>query len=161
VLRARFAFTVLIVFSSATAKGKDSVRIVTASPSAGTVLKRGEPVRFDVVVHYELTSEDSAILSLSLEQLRSSAGGCKLSGKARASAGELVLAVDIPIRRGSRDVDASLTWPGDTGKVTRDRVYGSGYVTFVPMYWKNANGARGARFRIFEETADYCYPFGQ
>lgn len=84
------------------------------------------------VVHYELTSRRSAILSLSLEQLRLSAGGCK-SGPSHQHSGILVTAVNITVRKGSRDIKASITWPGDT---------------------------RGDRFRVVEETSDCCYTFG-
>jgi hypothetical protein len=39
-------------------------------------------------------------------------------------------------------------------------VYGSGYVSFTPMFWVNNNGARGARIDFFGTYANYCYQFG-
>jgi hypothetical protein len=156
----RLAIALFLLIGPVGANAEDSVRIVSISPPAGTALARGTPLRFRFVVHYELTSRRSAILSLSLEQLRSRASGCKSDPSDRHS-GELVTAVNIPVRKGSRDIETSITWPGDTGKGTSGRIYGSGYVTFVPMYWENRDGARGDRFRILEETADYCYTFGQ
>jgi hypothetical protein len=130
------------------------VKIDFASPSSGTVLTRGKPIHFNVNVEYNLVSTDAAILALSLSQGPSSNGGCN-------KAGDFVAAAEAPIQRGLGGMKLTLVWPGDTGEGTGGRVYGTGYLTFVPSFWANVNGNRGARFRLFAPTSEYCYPFGQ
>jgi hypothetical protein len=132
----------------------DRVVLDSANPKPGTYLKRGNPIVFHINVSYNLSSADSAILSISTAQLRSSPGGCK------GGAGELTDAVEIPIMRGRHTAQLSLTWSGDTGSATRGRVYGSGYLSFSPMFWASNNGSRGARLDFFGTDPSYCYQFG-
>ena len=70
----------------------DSVALDSVEPKRGTYLKTGHPVSFNITVSYNLVSADSAILSISTAQLRTSPA---------AVVGELVDAVDVPIVRGA------------------------------------------------------------
>lgn len=132
----------------------DSVALDSVLPPPGTYLKRGQPVAFNISVTYNLVSVDSAILSISTAQLRNSPAGC-------AGSGELSDAVQLRIFRGKHQEQVKLTWSGDTGSSTKGRVYGTGYVSFVPMFWAVENGARGKRLNVFGTYTNYCYQFGQ
>jgi hypothetical protein len=133
----------------------DSVALDSITPKPGTYLKRGRPITFNIDASYNLGSADSAILSISTVQLRTSAAGC------RAGSGELVDAVEVPIVRGTHQVQVRLTWSGDTGSATKGRIYGSGYLSFSPVFWASNNGARGARLDFFGTYSEDCYQFGQ
>jgi hypothetical protein len=132
----------------------DSVAIDSVVPSSGTYLKRGQPITFSLTISYNLVSADSAILSISTAQLRSSPMGCA------GGSGELSDAVQVPIVRGKHQTHANLTWSGDTGLSTKGRIYGSGYVSFDPMFWATNNGARANRIAYFGTYSNYCYQFG-
>jgi len=133
----------------------DSVALDSITPKPGTYLKRGRPITFNMDASYNLASADSAILSISTVQLRTSAAGC------RGGSGELVEAVEVPIVRGTHQVQVRLAWTGDTGSATKGRIYGSGYLSFSPMFWASNNGARGARLDFFGTYSEDCYQFGQ
>jgi hypothetical protein len=132
----------------------DSISFNSVTPTPGTYLKRGGPVAFNIDLTYNLVSADSAILSISTEQIRTSAAGCK------GGSGELVDAVELPITRGMHRVQTQLAWSGDTGYATKGRVYGNGYLSFTPMFWASNNGARGERINFFGTYSDWCYQFG-
>jgi len=132
----------------------DSVALDSINPRPGTYLKRGQPVTFNLDVSYNLASADSAILSISTAQFRTSAAGCRGGG------GELVDAVEVPIVRGTHKAQARLTWSGDTGSATGGRIYGNGYLSFSPMFWASNNGVRGARLDFFGIYSEDCYQFG-
>jgi hypothetical protein len=131
----------------------DSFALDSVLPPSGTYLKRGQPITFDMSITYNLVSADSAILSISTAQLRNSPAAC-------AGSGELSDAVQLRIVRGKHRDQVKLTWSGDTGLSTKGRVYGSGYVSFVPMFWAIENGTRGKRLNVFPTDANYCYQFG-
>lgn len=133
----------------------DSVALDSITPRPGTYLKRGRPITFNMDASYNLASADSAILSISTVQLRTSAAGC------RGGSGELVDAVEVPIVRGKHQVQVRLTWSGDTGSATKGRIYGNGYLSFSPMFWASNNGARGARLDFFGTYSEDCFQFGQ
>ena len=132
----------------------DSVALDSVEPKPGTYLRTGQSVPFNISVSYNLVSADSAILSISTAQLRSSPAGCS------GGAAELVDAVEVPIVRGKHQAVTRLTWSGDTGVATKGRIYGNGYVSFSPMFWASNNGARGVRLDYFGTYAEYCYQFG-
>jgi hypothetical protein len=132
----------------------DSVQLVSVSPEPGAPLKRGGPVPFEMLVDYNLASVDSAILSVSVAELPASGAQCQGTG------GELSDAVEKPIVRGKHQVKVLLTWSGDMGAATKGRVYGKGFLTFVPMFWANVDGHRAARINFFGKTTSYCYEFG-
>jgi hypothetical protein len=131
----------------------NSVVLLSASPASGTYLKRGTPIPFNIVVDYNLVSADSAILSISSAQMSSSSAGC-------AGGGELSDAVEVPIQRGTHRTSAKLIWSGDTGLATKGRIYGSGYVSFIPMFWASNNGQRTQRIASFDVYKEFCYRFG-
>jgi len=131
----------------------NSVAFNSVEPASGTYLKRGQPVAFNINVSYNLTSVDSAILSISSAQFPSSDARC-------SGGGELTDAVQLPIVRGSHSAQVRLVWSGDTGASTKGRVFGSGFVSFLPMFWANNNGTRGERTNLFGTYAEYCYQFG-
>jgi hypothetical protein len=132
----------------------DSVALDSVHPAPGTNLKTGQPVPFNINVIYNLVSADSAILSVSTAQIRTSASACS------SGSGELVDAVEVPIMRGKHIAAVHLTWSGDTGSATKGRIYGNGYLSFSPMFWASNNGARGARLDYFGIYGEYCYQFG-
>jgi hypothetical protein len=132
----------------------DSVALTSVQPPPGTYLKTGQPVPFNINVSYNMVSADSAILSISTVQVRTSTANC-------SGGGELVDAVEVPITRGRHQIVTQLTWSGDTGSATRGRIYGSGYLSFSPMFWASNNGARSARLDYFGTYAEYCYQFGK
>ena len=142
------------VMTSAATEATDSVELVAVSPKPGTHLGRGQPLPFGIAVTYNLVSADVAILSLSTAQFPASMGACSGSG------GELVDAIQVPIQRGRHEVKVSLTWSGDTGRASKGRVFGQGYIGFAPMFWANNNGSRGERLKFFGINPDFCYPFG-
>ncbi len=131
----------------------NSVALNSVEPISGTYLKRGQPVTFNINLSYNLTSADTAILSISTAQFRSSTEQC-------AGGGELTDAVQVPIVRGRHQAQVSLVWSGDTGASTKGRIFGSGFVSFLPMFWVNNNGARGERTNLFGTYTEYCYQFG-
>src|SRR5712671_5728458 len=120
----------------------NSVALNSVEPASGTYLKRGEPVAFNINVSYNLASANSAILSISSAQFPSSSARC-------SGGGELTDAVQLPIVRGSHSTQVRLVWSGDTGASTKGRVFGSGFVSFLPMFWATNNGARGERINLF------------
>lgn len=136
---------------SAQKNPNDSVELLSATPQPGSHLERGQPLRFDIRLAYDLVSANVAILSLSTAQFRDSCNG---------TGGELVDAVDVPIQNGRHVIQISLTWSGDTGRATKGRIYGRGFLGFQPMFWVNNGGSRGERLKDFGTPAGYCYPFG-
>ena len=130
----------------------NSVALDSVEPS-GPYLKRGQPITFNMQVSYNLVSADSAILSISAAQFSNSPMGC-------GGGGELTDPVQLPISRGQHEAKVSLTWSGDTGASTKGRVFGSGYLSFVLMFWTNSNGSRGERINSFGIYKEYCYQFG-
>jgi hypothetical protein len=68
--------------------------------------------------------------------------------------------VDVPIVRGKHQVAVRLIWSGVAGVATKGRIYGSGYLSFSPMFWASNDGARGAWLDNFRVYAEYCYQFG-
>ena len=136
------------------AEPTNSVSLDSVQPPKGTYLKRGQPITFNLTVSYNLATADSAILSISTAQFRSSPAGC-------GGGGELTDAVEVPIVRGQHQAQVSVTWSGDTGATTKGRTFGSGYVSFMPMFWaKNNSGGRGERTNLFPTYSEYCYQFG-
>lgn len=133
----------------------DSVALTSVQPPPGTYLKSGQPVTFNLGVSYNLATAESAILSISTVQIRTSGAGCN------GQDDELVDAVEIPIVHGKHEAKVRLTWSGDTGAATKGRIYGQGYLSFSPMFWASNNGARGARLDYFGTYAEHCYPFGR
>ena len=119
----------------------NSVALNSVEPASGTYLKRGQPVAFNLNVSYNLASADAA-------SARCSGGG------------ELTDAAQLPIVQGSHSAQVRLVWSGDTGASTKGRVFGSGFVSFLPMFWANNNGPRGERINLFGTYAEYCYQFG-
>jgi len=132
----------------------DSVALNSVQPPPGAYLKAGQPVPFNINVTYNQVSADSAILSISTVQVRTSTANC-------SGGGELVDAVDVPIMRGRHQIMTQLKWSGDTGSATGGRIFGSGYLSFSPMFWANNNGVRSARLDYFGTYAEYCYQFGR
>ena len=131
----------------------NSVALNSVEPVSGTYMKRGQPVTFNINLSYNLASADTAILSVSTAQFPSSTARC-------SGGGELTDAVQLPIVRGSHQAQVRLVWSGDTGASTKGRVFGSGFVSFLPMFWANSNGARGERINLFGTYTEYCYQFG-
>jgi hypothetical protein len=117
----------------------DSVALDFINPRPGTYLKRGQPVTFNIDVSYNLASADSAILSISTAQLRTSAAGCRGGG------GELVDAVEVPIVHGTHQAQARLTWSGDTVSATGGRIYGNGYLLTDVLGQQQCRARRAAR----------------
>ena len=132
----------------------NSVALDSVEPAAGTYLKRGQPVTFNITLSYNLVSADSAILSVSTAQFQNSPSRC-------GGGGELTDAVEAPIVRGKHQAQVHLTWSGDTGASTKGRTFGSGYISFMPMFWTTNNGARGERINLFGTYSEFCYQFGQ
>ncbi len=131
----------------------DSVVFDLVEPAPGPSLKTGSPVTFGIQATYNLVSADAAFLSVSTEQISLSAKGC-------GAGGELVDAVQVPIVRGKHRVSVHLVWSGDTGTADKGHVYGSGYLSFSPMFWANNQGSRGARTAYFGTFSEDCYRFG-
>lgn len=136
---------------SAPMNPNDSVELLSAMPQPGTNLERGRPLRFDIRLAYNFVSADAAILSVSTAQFRSRCNGTQ---------GELVDAVEVPIQNGRHIIQISLTWSGDTGRATKGRIFGQGFLAFSPAFWANKSGSRGELLKHFEIPAGYCYPFG-
>ena len=132
---------------------EDSVQILGISPAAGSTLRRGAPLTFNIRVAYSLQSMDTAILSMSVAQVRE--GPLQCAGKE----GELTDATQVPIERGEHKVDIALTWSGDTGAATSGRIAMKGYLLFVPMFWRSNGGARGDRIRVFHGYDRLCMRF--
>jgi hypothetical protein len=130
----------------------DSVQFNAVNPPPGTHLQRGNLVPFNIDLTYNLVSADTAILSVSTAQIRSTSG-CSGSG-------ELVDAIEVPISRGTHKTRLTLTWSGDTGLKSKGRIYGQGSLGFDPMFWASNNGSRGERLKYFGINTNYCYSFG-
>lgn len=132
----------------------NSLAFDTVEPTAGAYLKRGQQVTFNIELSYNLVSADSAILSVSTAQFHDSPLRC-------GGSGELTDAVEIPIVHGKHQTQVHLTWSGDTGASTGGRTFGSGYLSFMPMFWASNNGVRGERINLFGTYSEYCYQFGR
>jgi|KBSMisStaDraftv2_1062788.scaffolds.fasta_scaffold55544_2 hypothetical protein len=135
-------------------KDQDSVQILDIVPPPQSYVHRGQPQTFHLKVAYSLQSADIAILSLSVAEFRDSEAGC--SGRQ----GELSDATELEIMRGTHTVDVALDWSGDTGKATKGRVFGKGYLGVVPMFWHSESGHRTDRIRVFEGYDGVCIRFG-
>ncbi len=135
------------------AANKPDPKLTLKEPIAHVVDVSTNSVALNSVESYNLASADSAILSISSAQFPSSSARC-------SGGGELTDAVQLPIVRGSHTAQVRLVWSGDTGASTKGRVFGSGFVSFLPMFWATNNGARGERINLFGTYAEYCYQFG-
>jgi hypothetical protein len=136
------------------AAGEDSLQILDVSPAPGTYMHTGQAQTFRVVVAYSLASADTAILAMSVSQIRQSAAGCS------SPSGELTDASQVAITRGQRTLTMDVSWSGDSAAATKGRQFGSGYLTFAPSFWQNTNGQRGDRIDYFTGYSSVCYPFG-
>lgn len=130
---------------------EDSVQIVDVSPAPGAVLKRGVPQTFHMKVLYTLQSADTAIMSMSIAQIRDSGVACNVADAA------LIDTVEVAIERGRHQVDVTLNWSGDSGAATQGRVYGKGFLSFVPSFWQRTGTGRRHQFTGYESV---CMQFG-
>lgn len=133
---------------------EDSVRLVSMTPPPGTYLHRLIRQPINVVLEYSLVSESSALLSVSVAQIRQSAAGCS------TNAGQLTDATSIPIMHGRHSVSVTVSWSGDTPEATKGQTDMQGYLKLVPMFWQSLGGSRGERIRQFNGYDAFCLKFG-
>lgn len=137
----------------------DSITLVsveTEETGAGQTVQRGHRVAMIVTVRYTLASHDSAVLSISTAQFH--------DPQHCTGDGELVDAQERVVYRGSGTVSIPITWSGDTGEHSKGRIFGSGSLSFMGMFWVNYNGKsrprlQSARFGLFDFYNDYCVAF--
>ncbi len=132
----------------------DSVRLIKATPPAGTHLMRGNPVPIDVEVEYDLVSQDEALLEISIGEMPADVPDCKTKKR-----GQLTDASNsVPITRGTHQLAFELSWSGDTGAKSKGVVYHTGYIALYPI--STTTGKTGKKSKGFGMLAGSCYPFG-
>jgi hypothetical protein len=136
---------------------QDSISFVAARTLDGRPVQRGGPVPMEVTLRYNLESHDSAILSLSTAQFRN-------PNRCEGGSGELVDAEQRVVQRGSGFITINITWSGDTGEHSKGRIYHTGSLSFMGMFWKDVGGGRGPanqwqRYGLYDFYNDYCVTF--
>ena len=76
----------------------------------------------------------------------------------------MVDAREILVYRGSGTVSIPITWSGDTGEHSKGRVFGSGSLSFMGMFWESNSDGTGpsfnrVRFGTFSFYRNYCVAF--
>jgi hypothetical protein len=89
----------------------DSFKIISASPSPDKQLPT-RPTTFHVKVRYTLRSVDHATLAVFAERFRNTPPGCQSSAH-HTEGGE-----QIPVTKGTHEVDVSLTWRAESTLVS-------------------------------------------
>jgi len=90
----------------------DSFKIISASPSPDKQLPT-RPTTFHVRVRYTLRSVDHATLAVFAERFRNTPPGCQSSAAHHTEGGE-----QIPVTKGTREVDVSVTWRAESTLVS-------------------------------------------
>jgi hypothetical protein len=116
----------------------DSIQLITVRQEDGQTLQRGKPTRLIVRVAYGLASRDTAVLALGLDQFpdRTSCVPAK-SDADNVGTVASVAEVRIPIQRGSHVVEVPITWPGDTGVGTQERIFNQGTISLHASMWSD------------------------
>jgi hypothetical protein len=116
----------------------DSIQLIAVQQVDGQTLQGGKPIRLIVRVAYGLTSRETAILALGLDQFpdRTTCVPPKRdvdSGSAVATVTE----VRIPIQRGSHVAEVPIVWPGDTGVGTQGKIFSQGTISLHASMWSD------------------------
>jgi hypothetical protein len=91
----------------------DSITLVSVSQVEGTDLEAGVPANFLVRLEYSLTTYDSALLSVGLEQFENPESCSSGPGEILPSRDSMQT---LPISRGTHSVALTLTWEGGNPK---------------------------------------------
>jgi hypothetical protein len=116
----------------------DSIQLITVRQVDGQTLQRGKPMRLIVHVAYGLTSRETAILSLGVDQF-SDVTSC-IPPKGDVDNGDTVATVSevrIPIHRGSHMDEVPIVWPGDTGVGAQGKIFNRGTISLHASMWSD------------------------
>lgn len=114
----------------------DSIQIVTMQPVDGETLQRGKPIRLIVRVAYSLTSRETAILSLGLDQFPDKTSCVPSEGDLdHGGTVATVAEARVPIQRGSYVVEVPIVWPGDTGVGAQGKIFNQGTISLHASMW--------------------------
>jgi hypothetical protein len=116
----------------------DSIQLITVQQVGGQTLLRGKPKRLIVRVAYSLTSRETAILALGLDQFPDSTSCVPPKGDVNNGGTVATVAEGhIPIQRGSHVVEVPIEWPGDTGVGTQGKIFSQGTVSLHASMWSD------------------------
>ncbi len=116
----------------------DSIQLITVRQIDGQILRRGKPIRLIVRVAYGLTSRETAILALGVDQFPDKTSCVPPKGDVdNCGTVATVAEVRIPIQRGSHVVEVPIVWPGDTGAGTQGRIFGQGTISLHASMWSD------------------------
>jgi hypothetical protein len=115
--------------SPAPFQGADSIAFGGVTLAQRGALARGHANDLVVRVEYTLVSRDHALLRLTLEQF-SNPESCVPPQDAGSSNFITPAQKEIPITRGTHELEIPITWPGDTGQGADGRVFGTGTLSF-------------------------------
>ena len=100
----------------------DSVSFRSAHAVSNPSFQRGQQTKIMVTLQYTLTSQDSALLEINLDQFPSVSTCSKdVVGMIR-----LLPTSRVRIERGSHVIQVPLNWPGDTGEGAGGTISGKG-----------------------------------
>jgi hypothetical protein len=96
--------------------GPDSAKVIAVAPPDSIQLRDGQPVEFEVSIHYLLRSRDRAVLAVYAERYAAAGerGGCDNSVLHQTEGGANIL-----LKRGEGDVKTRFRWHEEHSKVPR------------------------------------------
>ena len=135
----------------------DSIQLITVRQVDGKTLQRGKPIRLIVRVAYGLTSRETAILALGLDQFPDRTSCVSPKGDLdNGGAVATVAETRIPIQRGSHVVEVPIAWPGDTGVETQGKIFSQGTISLHASMWSDRPEYK---FLIRWFGTEYCERF--
>jgi hypothetical protein len=116
----------------------DSIELITMRQVDGQALERGKPIRLIVHVAYGLTSRETAILALGLDQFSDRTSCIPPKGDVdNSNTVATVAEVRIPIQRGTHMIDVPIVWPGDTGVGAQGKIFNQGTISLHASMWSD------------------------
>jgi hypothetical protein len=123
----------------------DGITIQRIGPRPGTLLRTGQSSDIELDLTYVLSSADQAFLTVYLEELEGTAGGCY--GQDHHTNG----GADLRAVRGEHFASVKIHWPGTLA---------SGFLTVGANFWKDVDGHVGNIIKALGLFPEVCYPFG-
>jgi hypothetical protein len=112
----------------------DSIELITVRQVDGETLERGKPIRLIVHVAYGLTSRETAIIAVGLDQFSDRTSCIPPNGGDTVAT---VAEVRIPIQRGSHMIEVPIVWPGDTGVGAQGKIFNQGTISLHVSMWSD------------------------
>jgi len=110
--------------------GPDSAKVIAVSPADTIQLRDGQPVEFEVSIHYSLRSRGRAVLAVYAERYATGRRMCDDSVRHQTEGGAYIL-----LKRGEGDVKTRFRWH-ESSKVPR----GAASLAFGMNLWTEEDG---------------------